>query len=136
MRCKQYNIPTTPLSNETKTENIASEFLRLQGSGLDLKIKEEPVDSPPPAQVPNYADLTNAASTDNVFQQEIMAHSNNPSLATNLLDEMTDDSPPPVVVDPLLSQSSPMASLHSSRRSSLTSMDDMHDMPPSDFLSQ
>ena len=136
MRCKQYSIPTTALSNETKTENIAQEFMRLQGSGLDLKIKEEPTELQATHQVPSYTDLTNSSNVaDNVFHQEIMAHSNNPSLATNILEDMTDESPSPVVADPLLSASSPMASLHSSRRSSLTSMDDMHEMPPSDFLS-
>ncbi|XP_072050509.1 transcription factor EC-like isoform X2 [Amphiura filiformis] len=136
MRCKDNNIPTTALSSDTKTENIATEFMRLQGTGLDLKIKEEPPESPR-HQVPNYTDLTNVSNTDNVFQPEIMPHSSNPSLATNILEDMVDDSPPPIVTDLLLSQSSPMASLQSSRRSSLSmdDMHDMHDMPPSDFLS-
>lgn len=133
MRCKQYNIPTTALSNETKTENITSEFMRLQGNCLDIKIKEEP-------QQPNFTDLSNigCSQQDNAFLQEIMAHSNNPSLmpATNLLENMIDDSQSPVVADPLLSQSSPMASLQSSRRSSLTSMDDLHDMGQHDMTGQ
>ena len=133
MRCKQFNIPSTALSEETKTENIASEFMRLQSSDLDLNIKEEKPDvkrirgqSYRPATGPaerNITDLHAPEATPSNLQNR------------SSIEDMIDDNTLQIGVDPLLCQSSPMASLHSSRRSSLTSMDDMQELPPSDFLS-
>ncbi|XP_038072853.1 microphthalmia-associated transcription factor-like isoform X1 [Patiria miniata] len=125
MKCKQYNVPATALSEETKTENIAAEFMRLQSADIELNMEEG-------KQVhKRVSEQTNlAACHQNQGQRTQLPVSSSMSS----VDDVADESTLCIGVDPLLSQSSPMASLHSSRRSSLTSMDDMQDLPPSDFL--
>ncbi|XP_022108185.1 microphthalmia-associated transcription factor-like isoform X2 [Acanthaster planci] len=127
MRCKQYNVPATALSDETKTENIAAEFMRLQSSDIDLNIKEAKQEQK------RVCEQTNSASCPETQgnASDLPASSNQSGVH---VDDMNEDNTLRIGIDPLLCQSSPMASLHSSRRSSLTSTDDMQDLPPSDFL--
>ncbi|XP_071961532.1 microphthalmia-associated transcription factor-like isoform X2 [Antedon mediterranea] len=102
MRCQQQSIPTKALSDDTKTENIANDFLRLQEDPMmDLKIKTEPNDMDllsnilPPQEMNDFMSFDLNASSMNIEME-----------------------PSPIIADPLLSASS-------SRRSSLTSMDDL-----------
>ncbi|XP_033647437.1 transcription factor EC-like isoform X2 [Asterias rubens] len=130
MRCKQFNIPSTALSEETKTENIAGEFMRLQSNDLDLNIKGEKSE-----MKENGGNIYRAATfaTEGSFGNSRTA---NMLQNKSSIEEMMDDNTLHTGVDPLLCQSSPIASLHSSRRSSLTSMDDTQsELPPSNFLS-
>ncbi|XP_033105547.1 microphthalmia-associated transcription factor-like isoform X2 [Anneissia japonica] len=107
MRCQQQSIPTKAFSEETKTENIATDFLKLQEDPMmDLKIKTEPVTELDMLSLSNNLPLPEMPS--------FMSFDMNPS--SMVVENM--DEPSPILADPLLSASS-------SRKSSLTSMDDL-----------
>lgn len=130
MKCKQHNVDVTPYSVETNTDALASQFIALNGQNLDMKIKMEPQEPPNTMSLDDFGLNTQPGTMVNPINQLPNQNSvltSNP-LAGNsntMLDDMIEDSSSPVVSDALLWQNSPMASHHSSRRSSITSMEDL-----------
>eukprot|EP00057_Strongylocentrotus_purpuratus_P027570 XP_011682044.1 PREDICTED: transcription factor EC isoform X2 [Strongylocentrotus purpuratus] len=155
MQCKRFNVTSDALSHDTSTEAITSEFMRLQGSDIDFQVKVEPGTCPPLSQQQQHQLQQHQQQQQQHHQQQqqqhqlqtdnqvFMQHQHSPGStyanglsaeATNYMgeagtpnmDDIQSDADSPSG-DPLLSQSPMATSLHSSRRSSLTSLDDLPD---------
>lgn len=130
MVCKKHNLDVNPYSLETNTDALATQLISLNGQNLDMSMKVDAPQESPMQTMGGFGPRNQSATLVNPNNQlpnqnSVLNHNSLTGNSSSMLDDMIEDSSSPVVSDALLWHNSPMASHHSSRRSSITSMEDL-----------